>query len=118
MDDWADEKESLVSVSVSDEAKKKSPSNGDEQAGSSTSISTEEQKENGEKREENGETGAGTGIINSIASKVGVTVPVRGLSTKEDESAPKEESESNGGFVNQIISNLPKSGLILLTLHR
>ena len=66
MDDWADEKESLVSVS--DDEKNKSPSNGDEQADPGTSISTEEQKEimnegNGERREENGEAGAGTGII-------------------------------------------------------
>ncbi|KAF3331803.1 hypothetical protein FCM35_KLT03209 [Carex littledalei] len=108
MDDWADEKESLVSVS--NEEKKKSPSNGDEQAGPSTSISTEEQKEimnegNDERREENGETGAGTAIINSIASKFGVTVP--GLSTKEEESAHKEEG--SGGIVKQMISNLPES---------
>lgn len=114
MDDWADEKESLVS-SVSDEEKKKkkSQSNGDEQAGSSTSISTGEEKEkmdegDGERQEENGETSAGSGIIDSIASKFGVTVPSHSPDEKEEEEGEHKEEDS-GGIIYQIISSLPES---------
>jgi hypothetical protein len=114
MEDWADEEESLVPVS---EDEKKSSSNCDEQP--HTSISKREVKEkmaerNGEMQEENGGSGAGSGIIDSIASKFGVTIP--GHST--DEQRGKHEEDS-GGIIHQLISSLPESlpmsGLSCLT---
>jgi hypothetical protein len=62
-------------------------------------------EENREMQEENGESAAGTGIIDSIAPKFGVTIP--GHST--DKQGGEHEEEHSGGMIHQLISSLPES---------